>query len=754
MRENWVSLWARAKDQLPYVIRKRRLNFISAHYVYIASMVIIGSIIIFASGGIPYIDALFFASGASTQSGLNTVDVNKINTAQQLVLYSLAMLCNPIVIHSFVVFVRLYWFEKRFQHVVREARAFRRTKSRSRTNTMARNDVEANVEPKSVRGRNIVLLRRETSRMVNSPQEKDESPAQEQSATSSSQTRRDSVEPSDTTTHDGMPTVDEATGRQSDEVRLPQQLSPDQHIAFLENQRNPKDKLALRIPSPREYERGGKPEAIKDEEAKARQANVGTPIEPQTGNTLDLESRVRSNPPMRQHITIDEPNLPRARTRTATFSRLQSRAATQEGKEKEDTPAPMFSRSRSRRSTFSNMLRSTTDKNEDPMPYLSWEPTVGRNSMFVNLTEEQREELGGIEYRALKTLALTLTIYFFAFHLFAVLCLLPWILNSKTYGDVIRGDGIGRPWWGIFTAGSAFNDLGFTLTPDSMLNDSTVTSYPVGIRILDGLFQASATRTAGFSCVNLSDLHPAIQVSYLIMMYISVFPIAISMRRTNVYEEKSLGLYGSRNDEEVDDKEPSYVGAHLRKQLSFDLWYVFLGLFIIAIVEGDRLQNTNEFAFTLFSVLFEIVSAYGTVGLSLGYPNNNTSFSGQFRVLSKLVIIAMQIRGRHRGLPYAVDRAIILPSESHNKKEDQEGERRLRRRNSGASYMSGMSGLQRGDFGVSTGTETRDGVGDAHPNGHGTVRGGLGSAMYKLATHPEIDSITRRTSSADADSHR
>ena len=42
------------------------------------------------------------------------------------------------------------------------------------------------------------------------------------------------------------------------------------------------------------------------------------------------------------------------------------------------------------------------------MPYLSWTPTIGRNSAFIDLTEEQREELGGIEYRALKTLALIL----------------------------------------------------------------------------------------------------------------------------------------------------------------------------------------------------------------------------------------------------------------------------------------------------------------------------------------------------------
>lgn len=207
--------------------------------------------------------------------------------------------------------------------------------------------------------------------------------------------------------------------------------------------------------------------------------------------------------------------------------------------------------------------------------------------------------------------------------------------------------------------------------------------------MLNGLFQATSTRTAGFASVNLAALHPGIQVSYLIMMYISVFPIAISVRRTNVYEEKSLGIYGGPAEVEADEKEPSYVSAHLRRQLGFDLWFVFLGLFIIAIAEGDRLANTNQYAFTLFSVLFEIVSAYGTVGLSLGYPNTDASFSTEFNVVSKLVIIAMQIRGRHRGLPYELDRAILLPSDSLHKKEDADASNRMQRRNSSISNIDG-----------------------------------------------------------------
>ena len=38
------------------------------------------------------------------------------------------------------------------------------------------------------------------------------------------------------------------------------------------------------------------------------------------------------------------------------------------------------------------------------LPYFTFQPNVGRNSLFVGLTEEQREELGGVEYRAVKLL--------------------------------------------------------------------------------------------------------------------------------------------------------------------------------------------------------------------------------------------------------------------------------------------------------------------------------------------------------------
>jgi hypothetical protein len=47
-------------------------------------MTLAGSVMLYGNGNMAYIDALFFASGSATQSGLNTVDVNKLELYQQV----------------------------------------------------------------------------------------------------------------------------------------------------------------------------------------------------------------------------------------------------------------------------------------------------------------------------------------------------------------------------------------------------------------------------------------------------------------------------------------------------------------------------------------------------------------------------------------------------------------------------------------------------------------------------------------------
>ncbi|PNS16442.1 Potassium transport protein 1 [Sphaceloma murrayae] len=820
--------WLKALVPTSFKPGRPHFNFLTVHYLYLISMTIIGSIIIYPSKLMPYIDALFFAAGSATQSGLNTVDVNLLQTYQQVTIMLIAAITNPIFINTVVVFVRLYWFEKRFQGIVKEAAKMRRARTISRSRSQAREDnaehmaaLEHGLERREIRvlhhttkpngmnghpanGDRHSPISPKTHAPGQTTDAQTESPASPQATFLGHNPllRRDITFADEAKPMSGSKLADE------DDDRIPTPRENNHHIAFLERQRK-QDNAALRIPGPRDFDRGDKPREVSSDDEGADEldrAMTRDTLSPRhtAANAAEAEKTGADANGERRGIAFNVPDRAEkvkdddASSHSARFNPLRPFSGL--AKPKRRISSTHLSNTLQRiRDAPKSLSRSRTQDNDDMAPYLSWQPTIGRNSAFVDLTEEQREELGGIEYRSLKTLAIILVCYYVGFHLLAMVILHPWIVYTDTYGVIVDNASQSRYWWGVFTPASLFNDLGYTLTPDSMisfqsailpllfgsflivigntgfpcmlrfiiwgaqkvvpqgtslweelrflldhprrcftllfpskatwwlfwllvllngidliffivldLKDETVTALPVGIRILVGWFQATATRTAGFAAVNLANLHPAIQVSYLVMMYISVFPIAISVRKTNVYEEKSLGVW-SGEDEAEEENDKSYVGQHLRRQLSFDLWYIFLGLFIISIIEGYRIENTNDYGFTMFSVLFEIVSAYGTVGLSLGYPGINASFSAEFSVLSKLVIIAMMLRGRHRGLPYAVDRAILLPSEALHKKESEEAARRAGRRNS--MSISKVATDERHTFGDGSSTITSDTAG-------------------------------------------
>ncbi|KAH8591059.1 cation transport protein-domain-containing protein [Bisporella sp. PMI_857] len=804
-----IEVWGHIRSLKPaFLSRHPHFNFITVHYFWLIGMIFFCSICLYARSDLDYTDALFLASGAATQSGLNTIDINLLNTWQQAMILVTTLVTTPIAINTYVVFLRLYWFERRFQDVVKRAKMNRRTIARSFSKTKTE-ERDIGLEESGVQGRPIFVVHNGTpangktndGTLAGNSNEHDaqhnrDTVSGDNAKYDSSDSNEESLKPISSTYTPQIKFADQVTGSDGmndEELRVPTQRTQEEHIAFLQRQRNPESDI-LRIPGPRDADAGATPHFVDEADANLSRIMSGDTSAIASRRGSDISHLGDAAPiPVRRNITIQEPE-PRSQVEHLTqdaaamkyalggpLTPLRRRTDGLFSGEKtslgEDNLHP--NRGRKRAGTFTSLKRVLSANKQDyGTPYLTWEPTVGRNSEFTDLSEEQREELGGIEYRALKTLALILVLYYLGFFTLGVISLVPWIMQSDTYGPVVKEDGQGRPWWGIFTATSAFTDLGFTLTPDSMisfqsaiwplllmsfliiigntgfpimlrfiiwvsshivpssglfeelrflldhprrcftllfpsratwwlfwilvllngvdlmffiildLGNTVVTQLPVNIRVLDGWFQAVSTRTAGFAVVNLAVLHPAIQVSYLVMMYISILPIAISVRRTNVYEEKSLGIYGSAAEEHNDEGEPSYVGAHLRRQLSFDLWYIFLGLFIISIAEGGKLQSGDD-SFTMFSVLFEIVSAYGTVGLSLGYTNTDTSLSAQFNVLSKLVIIAMQIRGRHRGLPYELDKAILLPSE-HLQEQEAEAARLKR------SNTLGMAGVSSG----------------------------------------------------------
>ncbi|ORX40999.1 cation transport protein-domain-containing protein [Kockovaella imperatae] len=404
------------------------------------------------------------------------------------------------------------------------------------------------------------------------------------------------------------------------------------------------------------------------------------------------------------------------------------------------------------------------DSTTREVPYISFTATVGRNSRFTGLTEEQMDELGGVEYRALKVLLFIVIGYIICFQMAAFVIIAPSVAAHGRYQYVFNEQPrqVGIPWFAFWQAVSAFTNTGMSLVDQSMvpfqkayamiitlivlilagntafpiflriivwciyksvprrsrvketlkflldhprrcfiylfpttqtwvlacvvlsltltdwvsflvldIGTPAIEAIPVGTRIADAFLQSAAVRAAGFGIVPLSVLAPAVQVLYVIMMYISVYPIALSVRATNVYEERSLGLYNEEDeDREMNEAEDGkgaqavakYLGWHARRQLAFDIWWLGFALWVICIIERGPLNDANnEGWLNIFTIIFELVSGYGTVGLSLGTPFTNYSLSGSFRKLSKLVLVVVMLRGRHRGLPVAIDRAVMLP---------------------------------------------------------------------------------------------
>jgi Trk-type K+ transport system membrane component len=143
-----------------------------------------------------------------------------------------------------------------------------------------------------------------------------------------------------------------------------------------------------------------------------------------------------------------------------------------------------------------------------------------------------------------------------------------------------------------------------------------------------------------------------LQVLYVIMMYISVYPVVITMRHSNVYEERSLGIYADDDDSDPSSQPPKldsslfstirrtftsaaapfstpamqsqqrsqFVRQQIRGQLSHDMWWLVLAILLISCIEVSNFDR-DPVTYSVFNITFEVVSGYGCVGISTGLPN-------------------------------------------------------------------------------------------------------------------------------------
>ncbi|EAW13680.1 putative cation transporter [Aspergillus clavatus NRRL 1] len=670
-----------------------RVRFLTLHYAYFTTTCFIGSIILWASshplGSLRYIDALFLAFSAMTLTGLNTVNLSTLNLFQQLLLLFLIMLGSTIWVSIAVLLTRRRAFERRFGDIIREQR-LRRWKTSG-----------------SLRAG----LNRSLTRSLGQLGSSSTNVAQESE-------KGDGLRA--TGTLDRRPTGRHDSGVGDETVASVLESTP-RHLASYD---------------------------AKEHFSLLNRASTGD-RRPSFLHTMNSDDG--------NHVNFAADVRPHGRPSSA-YSRI--------------IPA-------GRRLSKEN-IRHCRHPDPHMCPehgHLSFLRHFGRNATAPELTDEERDRLGGIEYRAVCLLTVIVPLYFVLWQVIGGLAVAAYVARNKA--GVTERNGM-NPWWaGFFFGISAFNNSGMSLVDANMvpfrssifmlitmgllilagntcypiflrcilygmkhllpkhkyfremratlrfvlkyprrcytnlfpaqhtwwllclvivlngidwaafeilnIDNPAVTSIPLGPRVLDGLFQALCVRNSGFFIANISTLQLGMQLIYLVMMYISVYPVVITMRNSNVYEERSLGIYADdsarsqrasrsppasrtrpRAPSSIPKKSPSrrlyFVQQQLRAQLAYDLWWIALAVIVICIVEAGNFTR-HPVTYSAFNIIFETVSAYGTVGLSTGLPDETYSFSGGWHTLSKLVLCAVMLRGRHRGLPVAIDKAILLPAE-------------------------------------------------------------------------------------------
>lgn len=129
------------------------------------------------------------------------------------------------------------------------------------------------------------------------------------------------------------------------------------------------------------------------------------------------------------------------------------------------------------------MAESKPSSISKPHQYV-WSGYIGRNSQFSSLTLQEREQLGGVEYRAIEVLAVIVPLYFVLWQLLGSLGLGAYIAHNRK--DVTESNGL-NPWFvlitiisvvandcsrwvGAFNAVSGFNNSGMSLLDANMVS--------------------------------------------------------------------------------------------------------------------------------------------------------------------------------------------------------------------------------------------------------------------------------------------
>nr|AKF12289.1 HKT type-II transporter protein [Aeluropus lagopoides] len=163
-------------------------------------------------------------------------------------------------------------------------------------------------------------------------------------------------------------------------------------------------------------------------------------------------------------------------------------------------------------------------------------------------------------------------------------------------------------------------------------------------KIVNALFMAVNARHAGENSIDCSLISPAVLGLFIVMMYL---PSSATFAPPNGRDDT--------RDEKVVSKRGSFMQNLVFSQLGCNIVFVM----VVCVTERRSLRN-DPLNFSMLSMIFEVISAYGNVGLSTGYSCSRLqqlhpesicqdrpySFSGSWSDEGKLILVLVMLYGR------------------------------------------------------------------------------------------------------------
>ena len=174
-------------------------------------------------------------------------------------------------------------------------------------------------------------------------------------------------------------------------------------------------------------------------------------------------------------------------------------------------------------------------------------------------------------------------------------------------------------------------------------NGNTLRDLPWYGKLTDAFLGAVTPRTAGFNVASMSALAPATLMLTLVLMVVGAAPMSTGggLKVTTVFVALATTLNAAREKSCVEVRRREISPVTIRRA------FAIISLYFIWVAVATSILSCSEKDVPLFTLLFEVVSALSTVGLSIDYTPRLSTFG-------KIVIITTMLIGRIGVLAFLV----------------------------------------------------------------------------------------------------